>query len=100
MPEQIATISFQNKREPYGILFRAAAETLRTIAADPKHLGVEIGFFAVLGALTCSIIPICIVWSPAVVSLRMARSGFPAELDFSCRSESSPGYFVVYSWNI
>jgi hypothetical protein len=47
-PEQIATISYQNKRELYGILFRAAAETLRTIAADPKHLGAEIGFFAVL----------------------------------------------------
>jgi hypothetical protein len=48
VPEQIATISYQNKRELYGILFRAAAETLRTIAADPKHLGAEIGFFAVL----------------------------------------------------
>jgi hypothetical protein len=32
----------------YGLLFRAAAETLRTIAADPQHLGAEIGFFAVL----------------------------------------------------
>ena len=32
----------------YAILFRAAAETLRTIAADPTHLGAEIGFFAVL----------------------------------------------------
>jgi hypothetical protein len=32
----------------YGILFRATAETLRIIAADPKHLGAEIGFFAVL----------------------------------------------------
>ena len=32
----------------YGILFRATAETLTTIAADPKHLGAEIGFFAVL----------------------------------------------------
>jgi Putative transposase len=32
----------------YGILFRAASETLRTIAADPKHLGAEIGFIAVL----------------------------------------------------
>jgi len=48
VPEQIAAISYQNKRELYGILFRAAAETLRTIAADPKHLGAEIGFFAVL----------------------------------------------------
>jgi hypothetical protein len=47
-PQQIATIAYQNKRELYGILFRAAAETLRTIAADPKHLGAEIGFFAVL----------------------------------------------------
>src|SRR6266436_3045892 len=48
VPEQIATIAYQNKRELYGILFRAAAESLRTIAADPKHLGAEIGFFAVL----------------------------------------------------
>jgi len=32
----------------YDILFRATSETLRTIAADPKHLGAEIGFFAVL----------------------------------------------------
>jgi len=48
VPEQIATIAHHNKRELYGILFRAAAETLRTIAADPKHLGAEIGLFAVL----------------------------------------------------
>jgi len=48
LPQQIATIAYQNKRELYGILFRAAAETLLTIAADPKHLSAEIGFFAVL----------------------------------------------------
>jgi len=36
------------KRVVYGILFRAAAETLLTIARDPKHLGAEIGFFGVL----------------------------------------------------
>jgi len=48
LPQEIAAIAYQNKRELYGILFRAAAETLRTIAADPKHLGAEIGFFAVL----------------------------------------------------
>ena len=41
-------IAYQNKKVVYGILFRATAETLRTIAADPKHLGAEIGFFAVL----------------------------------------------------
>ncbi len=48
LPEEIAPIAYQNKKAVYGILFRAAAETLRTIAADPKHLGAEIGFFAVL----------------------------------------------------
>jgi hypothetical protein len=48
VPEEIAAIAYQNKKVVYGILFRATAETLRTIAADPKHLGAELGFFAVL----------------------------------------------------
>jgi len=48
VPEEIATIAYQNKEVVYDILFRATSETLRTIAADPKHLGAEIGFFAVL----------------------------------------------------
>jgi hypothetical protein len=48
LPQQIAAVAYQNKRELYGILFKATAETLLTIAADPKHLGAEIGFFAVL----------------------------------------------------
>jgi hypothetical protein len=48
VPEEIADIALQNKRVVYGILFRATADTLRTIAADPKHLGAQIGFFAVL----------------------------------------------------
>lgn len=48
VPEEIAAIAYQNKEVVYGILFRATAQTLRTIAADPKHLGAEIGFFAVL----------------------------------------------------
>ena len=48
LPEEIAAIAYQNKELVYRILFRATSETLRTIAADPKHLGAEIGFFAVL----------------------------------------------------
>lgn len=48
VPEEIAAIAYQNKEVVYGILFRATAETLQIIAADPKHLGAEIGFFAVL----------------------------------------------------
>src|SRR6516162_283865 len=48
LPEGIAAIALQNKQHVYNILFRAVSETLRAIAADPKHLGAEIGFFAVL----------------------------------------------------
>jgi Putative transposase/Transposase zinc-binding domain len=48
LPEEVAEIACQNKAVVDGILFRAAAETLRTIGADPKHLGAELGFFAVL----------------------------------------------------
>jgi putative transposase/transposase-like zinc-binding protein len=48
VPREIAAIAYQNKDLVLGILFRVTAETLRTIAADPKHLGAEIGFFAVL----------------------------------------------------
>ena len=48
LPREIAAIALQNKRALYNLLFRAAARTLREIAADPRHLGAEIGFFAVL----------------------------------------------------
>ena len=48
VPEQIAAIALQNKKVVYGILFRATAETLLTIAGDPKHLGAHTGYFAVL----------------------------------------------------
>jgi hypothetical protein len=48
VPAEIAAIAYQNKEVVYGILFQATAETMRTIAADPQHLGAEIGFFAVL----------------------------------------------------
>jgi Putative transposase/Transposase zinc-binding domain len=48
LPEQLASLALQNKRVVYNILFATAAETLRTIAADPKHLGAEVGFLAVL----------------------------------------------------
>jgi Putative transposase/Transposase zinc-binding domain len=48
LPAPAAEIAFQNKAAVYGILFKATAETLNTIAADPHHLGAEIGFVAVL----------------------------------------------------
>jgi len=48
LPEEIAAIAFQNKAVVYEILFHATAQILRTIAADPKHLGAQIGFIAIL----------------------------------------------------
>jgi hypothetical protein len=48
LPAPAAEIAFQNKGVIYTILFKAAAEALRKIAADPKHLGAEIGVLAVL----------------------------------------------------
>ncbi len=48
LPTALGPIALQNQRQVYGLLFRAAAETLQQIAADPKHLGAEIGFLAIL----------------------------------------------------
>ena len=48
LPAPVADIAYQNKAVIYDLLFRAAAETLITIAADPKHLGARIGLTAVL----------------------------------------------------
>lgn len=48
LPAEVADIAFQNKAVVYDLLFRAASETVLTIAADPKHLGARIGITAVL----------------------------------------------------
>ncbi len=48
LPSQISDIAYQNKSSIYTCLFRAAAETLKTIAADPQHLGAQIGATMVL----------------------------------------------------
>jgi hypothetical protein len=48
LPSAIGAIAWQNKAEVYGLLFKAASETMLTIAADKKHLGARIGITAVL----------------------------------------------------
>jgi hypothetical protein len=48
LPAPISGIAYYNKAVIYGLLFDVAAETLRTIAADPKHLGAKIGATLVL----------------------------------------------------
>lgn len=48
LPSAVSEVVYQNQKLGYTVLFRAASETLKQIAADPKHLGAEIGFTAVL----------------------------------------------------
>ena len=48
LPKQLGPIALQNKRVVYGILFRAASQTLLELGADPKHLGAKLGILAVL----------------------------------------------------
>jgi hypothetical protein len=86
LPGSISNIACQNKAAVYGILFKAAAETLITIAADPKHLGARIGMTAVLHT-----------WGSALTHhphLHMIVPGGGISLDgerwISCR----PGFFL------
>ena len=48
LPARIADIAYQNKAVIYDLLFKASSEAVRTIAADPKHMGAIIGITAVL----------------------------------------------------
>jgi hypothetical protein len=48
LPARIAAIAYQNKTVLYDLLFKASSQTMRTIAADPKRLGIRIGFTSVL----------------------------------------------------
>ena len=48
LPQELAHLAVQNPKQIYNLLFRAASESLLTIAADPQHLGASIGFLAVL----------------------------------------------------
>ena len=48
LPHELSALAFQNKRIVYDLLFRTSAKTLLEVAADPKHLGAEVGFLSVL----------------------------------------------------
>jgi hypothetical protein len=48
VPEGVAALALQNPRAVYGLLFQASWETIRDVAADPKHLGAEVGVLSVL----------------------------------------------------
>jgi hypothetical protein len=48
LPEDVAAVALQNPRAVYGLLFEASWETIRDVAANPKHLGAEVGMLAAL----------------------------------------------------
>jgi hypothetical protein len=48
VPRELAPLALQNKKVIFNLLFRASAQTLLEVAADPSHLGTEVGFFSVL----------------------------------------------------
>jgi putative transposase len=86
LPAEIAEIAYQNKALIYDLLFRAAAETLLTIAGDPRHLGARIGFTAVLHS-----------WGSAMTHhphLHMIVPGGGISLDGARWVPCRPGFFL------
>ena len=86
VPEEIAAIACQNKKVVYGILFHTTAQTLTTIAADPKHLGARIGITAVLHT-----------WGSAMTHhphVHMIVPGGGIALDGAKWVACKPGFFV------
>jgi hypothetical protein len=86
VPAQVGAIALQNKRVLYGILFRAASETLLEIAADTRRLGANIGFVAVVHTWTQMLLH-----HPHVHCI-VAGGGLSPDRDrwISCR----PGFFL------
>src|SRR6202140_2936356 len=87
LPGPIADIAYQNKSVIYDLLFKAAAETVLTIAADPKHLGARIGVIAVLHT-----------WGSALTHhphLHMIVPGGGISLDGKRWVPCRPGFFLA-----
>src|ERR687888_1270865 len=86
LPAAIADIAYQNKAAIYDILFKASAETLITIAADPKHLGARVGITSVLHT-----------WGSALTHhphVHMIVPGGGISLDGSKWVSCRPGFFL------
>ena len=86
LPAPIADIAYQNKAVIYDLLFKASAETMLTIAADPKHLGARIGITSVLHT-----------WGSAMTHhphVHMIVPGGGISLDGSSWISCRPGFFL------
>ena len=84
VPAEIGNLAYQNKAVIYNLLFKAAAETLLTIGADPKHLGARLGLTAVLhtwgSAMTHHPHLHCIVPGGGALARRRALARLSAQL--------------------
>jgi hypothetical protein len=98
VPQEIEAIAFENQTVVYDILFQAASETLHTIAADPKHLGAEIGFLGVLtpGGRISNITRTFIFLFRAAGSHPIVKAGSPAGRGFFCRSRCCRRCFAAF----
>lgn len=56
IPEDLRPIALRNQKVVYGILFKSVSETLKELTGDPKHLGAEIGFIAILHTWTQTLV--------------------------------------------
>src|ERR1700690_1393469 len=86
LPEAVADIPYQNKAVIYDFLFKASAETLITIAADPKHLGARVGLTSVLHT-----------WGSALTHhphIHMIVPGGGISLDGTRWVSCRPGFFL------
>jgi hypothetical protein len=86
LPAAIADIAYQNKAVIYDLLFKVSAETLTTIAADPKHLGARVGMTSVLHT-----------WGSALTHhphVHMIVPGGGISLDGSRWVSCQPGFFL------
>jgi hypothetical protein len=86
LPAPISDIAYQNKAEIYDILFKVSAETLTTIAADPKHLGARVGITSVLHT-----------WGSALTHhphIHMIVPGGGISLDGTRWVSCRPGFFL------
>jgi len=83
LPALVAAVAFANKAVVYDLLFRTAADTLLTIAADPKHLGARIGLTAVLHT-----------WGSALTHAHVIAPGGGLSLDGSRWIACRPGFFL------
>jgi hypothetical protein len=98
LPHQLSALALQNKTILYDLLLRTSAETLLEVAADPKHLGAEIGFLSVLHTWGQNLQAHPHVHCPLVVCHQTTPAGSLPGNTSSCPERCSAASFVANSW--